>query len=258
MLIKVTTQCSMGCTHCMECATPQGEHMELDIFELAMDLTRRVERRVHELTGLRPLMFSGGEPTEHPRIAHLIERAKVCGFTPTLVSNGLWLADEDKRDQILPLMPKGSIQVTNDPRFYPRKPPRIDDPRLIYEDSLSTLLPIGRFAEQSHPDLPTRLGPTSFNLRSFIRSTRDLPSAVALLRMHGKFCTPSICADGTVVAGESRFCAPIGTVSSSLRELTQRLLEFGSCNRCGLEDGLSDTAREAIGLQPVVQSRLVR
>lgn len=56
------------------------------------------------------------------------------------------------------------------------------------------------------------------------------------------------CSHGDVLAGESRFCWKIGTVKSTNEELTRAVMSMGSCNRCGLESGLGQEYKRAIGL----------
>ena len=59
MLLKLTEKCSMGCSHCMNSATENGEHMSLDTFKDAIDFIIR-NNAYHSI------FISGGEPTEHP------------------------------------------------------------------------------------------------------------------------------------------------------------------------------------------------
>ena len=49
------------------------------------------------------------------------------------------------------------------------------------------------------------------------------------------------------MAGETRNCFVIGTVTSSTAELTAVLCNMGACNRCGLETNLTEMQRAAIG-----------
>ena len=57
MLVKITTQCSMGCTHCMEEALPEGECMPLETFKKVLPFIEAC------YGGVRIIMLSGGEPT---------------------------------------------------------------------------------------------------------------------------------------------------------------------------------------------------
>jgi hypothetical protein len=166
-----------------------------------------------------------------------------------LLTNGLWLADEQRKTDILSR--KVFVQVTNDPRFYPKQPPRIEHPGVAYADALSVMIPLGRFKGQKHAEVRSLKAPACFNLRSATRSTGDVRNAVAILRTRstsgiGGLCTPSITPDGTVVAGESRFCHKIGTVDSTPEEITQALTSM-RCSQCGLLNSLSQEHKRAIG-----------
>lgn len=250
MLIKVTTVCSMGCPHCMEDARPEGVHMTRETFEEALAFAERVEGPCRGF-GYNLLMLSGGEPTEHPDILDLITLSRERGFLPTLLTNGMRFTDETFLDDILKA--GALVQVTNDPRFYPEAPPVVERPGVAYVDSLTVMVPLGRFAGKEHGEVPTRKGPACFNLRSIMRSGRvdDADGAIRFLRIRaatGAFgsCIPSVCTDGTVVAGESRFCHSIGTVRSTPEELAQALRTM-TCSQCRLADGLPLEHRRAIG-----------
>lgn len=254
MLIKVTNYCSMGCSHCMEDSTVQGAHMARDVFERALDCTARLDGLAWR-EGLPPLvLLSGGECTEHPEIVALVARVIARGWIPLLITNGMWLADAALRASLLrPEWPRLFVQVTNDPRFYPAAPPpRVDDRRVTYVDALTALLPLGRLARKKGPHpVPTARAPSSFNFRSLVRAHGSIERAVYALRrraLEGRsgHCTPSICDDGRVVAGETRQCFAIGTVDSSNDALTRAAIAM-RCNACGLVDGLSLAHRAAIG-----------
>jgi len=254
MLIKVTNRCGMGCSHCLENSTPAGEHMTEETFDKAMEFTRRVEGRAWAL-GLPPMVLvSGGECTEHPDIVKFIEALVAWGVRPMLLTNGMWLANKELRASLLrPEWKQLLFQVTNDPRFYPRAPERVQDPRVVYVDSLSVFVALGRGRRKIMGDVPMRKAPASFNLRSITRSLGSIESAIIKLRARAALgsaghCTPSITHEGWVMAGESRHCARIGTVDSTNEELTRALLEMGECDNCGLEARLDAQHRQAIGL----------
>lgn len=256
MLIKTTNACGRGCNHCLEDSTPAGAHMTAATFEAALDFSARTEAAAWKLGVLPRILLSGGECTEHPDIVAYIERVYARGMLPTLISNGVWLGDPERRAAILrPEWKTLFVQVTYDARYYPAPPPpRVDDPRLAYVDSLTKLTPLGRLArKKGERALPTLGAPGSFNLRSAARSLGSFAAAVCMLRLRtaaGKsgHCIPSVSDDGTVTAGESRNCWTLGTVWSTEAELTRAILAMGSCNHCGLEDGLNREQKHAIGI----------
>lgn len=233
--------------------------MPWELFLRALDCTRRVERKAWELCP--PFVaISGGECTEHPEVVRFIEEVVGQGMWPILITNGMWLSNQELRTAILrPEWRHLNVQVTHDPRFYPSAPPpKVEDERITYVPTLTQLVPLGRAAGRFSlftKGVPARGSPPSFNFRSITRHTGSIEETVAILRSRaaaGKsgHCTPSISANGDVVAGETNLCWRIGNVDNSNEELTQGALAMGSCNRCGLEGNLSPDHRRAIGLNP--------
>lgn len=256
MLLKITNDCAMGCSHCMEKSVPgQGAHMSMETFDKAIDLTVELES-LAVVSGYRPeLLLSGGECTDHPEFEKMVERAHEFGFFVRPLSHGMWLNDPERvKSYLRPEWVNLQWQITNDPRFYPKKNgPIPKDERVVFVPSLSVMLPLGRFDGKTHSVIPTRKGPSSFNFRSITHSTKDIRKSVSILRLRSSaglsgHCSPSITHEGDAVAGESRLCWKIGTVSSTWQELTENTLKMGSCNRCGLEEGLDQQHKRAIGL----------
>jgi hypothetical protein len=93
----------------------------------------------------------------------------------------------------------------------------------------------------------TRKSPMCFNLSSVVRHLNNFNDGVLTLRHNGKMCTPYIEIDGSILAGESKFCKKIGTIDSTGDELVHNILNM-KCNYCGLEDNLLDIAKNAIGI----------
>jgi len=240
----------------MEDSTPKpDQHMTVEVFEKALNMTRRVEQMAWDM-GCQPwILLSGGECTEHPQILDFIERTERRGWSVLLITNGSWLHDEHLRKEILRPGRNVQCQITHDPRFYPMAPPpQVHDPRVTYVGTLTALIPLGRALRKkdiSSKGVPMKAAPGSFNLRSFARSMGSIQKAVAMLRMRfmqGKSgaCIPSVTHEGFVMAGETRSCFKIGDVDSGNEDLTSALISM-RCNHCGLEDNLSPEQKQAIG-----------
>ncbi len=262
MLIKVTNQCAMRCTHCMENSLPNtGQHMSLELFKKAFALTQRLEEAA---SFYKFILFSGGECSENPELPAMMDYVLSAGWRVTLITNGTWLKNPTVRNAIMtPERMKHFkdkriwIQVTNDPEFYPTRvtvTPRWQ--RLLniaVTTRLTSLLPLGRWTRGKKSPIPERLSPTSFNLRSSTRQLGDVRAAIQLLRsraLTGKsgHCAPNIDHNGILRAGESNACAEIGTVDSTPEEVTRNIINMGACNRCALESKLDPQHRAAIGL----------
>lgn len=232
MLIRITERCNMACWHCMLDAKSTGIDMDTETFVRAV-----------AFAGADNLvMFSGGEPTLHPRLLRFISIAKRSKLVCTLVSNGTFADDAALTKKLVES--DVIIQVTNDPRYYPRAVKRIYHPRILYEDSLRTIVPLGRARGWGS----NRKGPLCFNLRSATASLGSLLGAITFLRGRGMYCTPSIDADGTIRAGESNQCYALGTVRDTMDVIKTRLLAM-TCNACGLEDRLDERQRNALRRQ---------
>jgi hypothetical protein len=194
------------------------------------------------------LLISGGEPTDHPDVVEFLQLAKAstAGQYILLLSHGMWLTDPafdaKKREAILDLVT--GVQVTNDPRYYPRRIEQINHPKVVYETQIRQVSPFGR--AKTNKIATTRTTPLCFNLRSFARSLQSFPAAIRMQRLRGSFCTPSININGDILAGESVSCCPIGNVTDPLPTLDAGIINL-KCNRCGLVDGLSPMHKQAIG-----------
>ena len=241
MLVKITTQCGMGCSHCMEDALPSGEHMAIDVFVKSLSFIERIYKEI------KIIMISGGEPTEHPLLLDFIKLLD--GWYVVVMSNGLFLKNLNTNLTTSLLFSGANIQVYNDPRYYPIKVEPINHPRIIFADKINLMSPFGRAKTNNLKS--DRQSPLCFNLRSIAGNLKSFSGAVMTLRMSGKMCTPSIDVNGNVIAGESRFCHKIGTVESSEEELLENLLNM-KCNKCGLEDNLSPILKECIHTKKVV------
>lgn len=234
MLIRITHHCEMQCSHCMVEASPTGEHMAYSTFLSALSCLRRLDAPV--------IFLTGGEPTDHPEVIQFLKTAAMANKPVYLLSNGLFLADDAKRDAILPLV--HGVQVTNDSRYYPRPIDQMPYPKVTYEDSIRQVSPFGRALTNNIPC--NRMAPHCFNLRSLTRHYRSIETALTVLWGKGKFCTPSINVDGTVVAGEAPSCHPIGKVEDLPESLAHQVANM-TCARCGLVNNLSHEEKFAVG-----------
>jgi hypothetical protein len=217
----------MGCNHCMEESVPEGDRMSIETFLRVKTFVERTYKSV------KIMFLSGGEPTEHPLLFDFLHFLK--GWNVIVMSNGLFLTEKEKAfaDQLL--SHDLTLQIYNDPRYYPKKVEPFIHPKVVFGDQINLMSPLGRARQNQIPS--TRQSPMCFNLRSCAKTLKDFSEAVMALRMSGKMCTPSIDVYGNILAGESRFCHKIGTVESSEKELLENLFAM-KCNKCRLEDGL--------------------
>lgn len=221
-------------THCMENAGPSEEYMSMGVYRQVLKFIAWAEFPM--------IMFSGGEPTNHPEILTMIKMALEKNFQPFLLSNGTFLEKPELKDAILNSHAK--IQITNDQRFYPREVPIIEHSHLSYEHHIRIIAPFGRAITNKIPI--SRISPACFNIRSLCRSVGSFKQALFNLRLNGKMCTPSINIDGSIAAGETNSCSVIGTVYDGNEKLTENLYSL-KCNKCGLVNKLDRAFKRAIG-----------
>jgi hypothetical protein len=218
----------------MEDALPDGEDMSIQTFLKARDFIEKTY-----LT-LKVAMISGGEPTGHPMLLDMIQILN--GWYVIVLSNGLLFSENPELARRL-LEMDITLQIYNDPRYYPIKVTPFEHPKIVFGNEINLMSPFGRAVKNGFKS--TRQSPLCFNLRSSARTLKNFSEAVLSLRLSGKMCSPSIDVHGNVLAGESRFCHKIGTVESSEEELLENLLSM-KCNKCGLEDNLQSMLKNVI------------
>jgi hypothetical protein len=167
-------------------------------------------------------------------------------FMPAFASNGHFALNGETLAAVRET--RLGVQVTCDPRFYGRvvlEDRFSGDDQFRYVDRIQAVFPCRRTRENGVA--VTRITPGCFNIRSATRNM-GYKKGQLLLALQGRICCPSINIDGTVVAGETDTCHPIGTVDSTIEEIEDELRTM-RCNRCGLIKNLEPSYLEAIGEQ---------
>jgi len=231
MLLKITKKCCMGCSHCLENATPDGEHMSKETFEKVFKFIRDINPFF--------LLVSGGEPTDSPYFFEYMERLiSFFGKERLLIAtNGIFLYNKEFTDRVLSL--GVGLQITNDVRYYPMSINMNVEHELIkYEDHIRTMYPMGRAVTNGFKAQGMN-APYCFNLRSIGRNinTKTFKEAVRLMEANMKVCSPSIDIYGNIIVGESSLCHSIGTVETEDSQLLHNLKNM-KCNKCKMEDNL--------------------
>lgn len=135
MLVQITERCQMGCPHCMNNSSLDGQHMSEEIFKKVLDFIVKYDPV--------EIFITGGEPTEHPLFCEFVRVAKEKIKFIRVGSNGLFLYNKEYTEQILTL-PIDQIEICNDQRFYPKKINKIEHERIVYIDNLTDVAKIGR------------------------------------------------------------------------------------------------------------------
>ena len=207
MLIKITTQCSNECTHCMNDAKCDGKHMSLETFGQAIAFSSKYDCSNADI-------LTGGEPTEHPQFLEFVHLICSTGKMVTVTTNGHWIVEHPQETEaLLTKYPNLYFQVTYDSRYYQKKlditKRALRHKRIMLETSLRHIYPQGR-AKTNNIPYQTKC-PKCTNLQLIakqlkMRDDYSLSSLIKTLREHMFFCTPSIFYDGGLAFGESDLC----------------------------------------------------
>ena len=242
MLLKITEKCSMGCSHCMNSATENGEHMSLDVFKDAVDFI--IRNNVYH-----SIFISGGEPTEHPMfpffMGYLLGELTKRNLKSviTIATNGFWIIESEENMKCAKNIAAGykdvhfQFQVSTDSRYYPKK---LDTTKRIWreegftlcKDCVQFMYPQGRAKENNLT--PWRFTASKcFNVRAITKQLPDptIENVIMTLLQRGKFCTPSIRIDGSISLGESDLCPKCASIYDKEEEIIQKIKDF-KCNGC--------------------------
>lgn len=238
MLLELTEKCSMGCTHCMNNATPEGNHMTEETLDDCLDFI--VQNRLHT-----HLIVTGGEPTEHPLFVQMITR--IIGrlsqqdrtSVVTITTNGFWCLEHQDIAQDIA---KGTSnvhvlwQVSTDDRFYPKK---LDTTKRLWrqpgfvlcKQCVERVYPQGRALENK---LPWEAKASKcLNVRALAKQLHNptLTDIVDRLLSNGFFCTPTIHIDGGIGLGESALCPTCTSIYEPMQVIIDKIRTF-RCHRC--------------------------
>lgn len=252
MLLRITNKCTMGCSHCMiDGSGPEGDHMDEETFEAALDF--------QDSLGSRFLVLSGGEPTEHPSFFEWVQRAvsweKGASKVVTIATNGLFALDDLKYEMMVRLVEEHQgfvqVQITNDARYYPRNltliQHKFERPYWTFVTGLTVIAPCKR-VDQAGIEV-SRNAPPCVNVRANV-SNLGLRRTIQSLECALRVCSPSVDIDGTVRAGEADTCFRLGTVTSSMEHIEKGFSEM-ACGICGLRDNLTPSMKLLIGEEEI-------
>lgn len=232
MLIQITNRCHMGCSHCMHCSEPEGQHMSIDHIKLAHDFAVR--------SNAHCIILTGGEPTEHPLFFEIV--ANFLDFPMVLVTtNGMWLDDDAKVKMMRRLCDRNSnlfLQVTNIAKYYPKRinADRLKQmfPKASLETNSLNLLALGRAAQD--PELvresESSLGTMSCFSSALVSAQLPYHLAIANMESRGKFCHPLVDYRGDIHWSESCLCPSFAHVSDAFDDICRKAHAWRPCLQC--------------------------
>jgi len=249
MMLKITERCTMGCTHCLNNAQPDGKDMTEAVFIDSLNFLKN--NNVGKF-----LVLSGGEPTEHRNFDKMMNvliqwcqqnRGYIMSLTITTNGENIQNNPEQYRTYIEKLKETGTVltyQVSADVRYYPR---RIQTHKRIFrepgfvlcDDCVEAIYPKGRALENNIPW--NRISSQCFNVRALSKQGNDSLSEIEyILGSRGKICTPHIGIDGSIKLGESDLCPPCTSIYDDSNIIMEKIRNF-KCSGCNhINDNLPE------------------
>lgn len=254
MLIKLTSKCTMGCPHCMEDAQETGKMMTLETFKNTVNFGKYI--------GHAHFLLSGGEPTENEHIVEMCEWLDMstgCNFS--IVSNGMWLKDEVKRqrvDRICRLRNYIGMQVYTNKKWY-KDYNYVVSHTHDYEKYNKVIVDInthifmqdlGRARTNAEAQKEVEQNPHFMScLNATLMAIQiAIPYDFGITMMlHHQFCKPSVDCEGNVHMSESRLCPSVGNVNTdNFADIWKQMRSFRPCGKCKQYRKFLDSTRADI------------
>lgn len=244
MLIQITNKCHEGCAHCMDCSSPNGEHMDFSTFKQAI--------KFGAFLGCSIFVISGGEPTEHPQFLELCQYLdKYIGKNKlqaliSVTSNGTWFPDKiNMVMQLSKLHSYVGMQVYTNPKWY-----KSADFILKHKEELNALPKItvdttdirnmqdlGR--AKSCPEAQAEIAKNKYhmsclNSHLLFRQINTVQKLKKLVRP-GLMCKPLVDFKGDVHLSESWLCPSFGNVNTDyMMTIFNNMRNAKPCCKCSL------------------------
>lgn len=240
MMLKITQRCTMGCTHCLNNAMPNGIDMTDETLLDALYFLKAND------LGEFHLVISGGEPTEHRNFDYMmniiLNYIKLTKYFKYIVitTNGENIQNNPEQylNYVKEFKEAGCelvFQVSADVRYYPR---RIQTHKRIFREEgfvlcdncIQSIYPQGRALENNIPS--NRISSHCFNVRALSKQGMDTLSKIEMALMTSqKYCTPHISVHGEIKLGESDLCPSCATIYDSDEEIIEKIQKF-KCSKC--------------------------
>ena len=225
----------MGCSHCLSDCKPDGQHMSMETFKKAVNFFDNYNNLY--------VMLSGGEIFEHPLIKDFISIATSRFERVVLITNGDKLSSDENlynfMKEFKSKTPKEQffIQVTNDPKYYPKALSEKQQYRLKKLGAMIDVVPNGLYPQgralQNHSNTDwTTKAPKCANVRLLAKQGFNSLRFINLALMQtGHWCTPVIAPDGFVKLGESALCPNCAHIDDDDFTIIEKIKNF-DCQQC--------------------------
>ena len=192
--------------------------------------------------------ITGGEPTEHPRWAHIVQSVYNLPSVKILaiLTNGAWIDDDKTRWAMARLIrnAKGviKVQVYSNPDYYKNHAWTVAH-KARYKS-------IGCITDFTGPIFMQDLGrarkncqkevaesdhvPSCINSHLIALQARSLPHFLTMAVQAGKFCRPLIDPDGNIHMSESWLCPAVASVNDGVSVAFDKMRKSRPCKGCQL------------------------
>lgn len=130
VILMLTSQCNLGCGHCLFKLKPQKSPQTLDSAD--------VKKALGRLEPGHEIFVSGGEPTLHPDFFRIA--SKLGKFdSATVITNGHWIRDANSVRRFLKKLPKNvAIRLSID-RFHEKKVPNLKERARVLRETCAKM-----------------------------------------------------------------------------------------------------------------------
>src|SRR6185436_9301110 len=85
MSVELTNICNLHCSYCLR---DEDALYHTPANFLSLDLLQKIEKQAREVMGITAVVFTGGEPTLHPKFERIIEVSEANDLKVSFVTNG--------------------------------------------------------------------------------------------------------------------------------------------------------------------------
>ena len=232
MLIQITNHCTLGCSHCMQCASENKHHMSPEVFAKALEFGAWSDNYIYNI--------SGGEPTEHPMFEQFIEQlaAHIAAHPHpkmpnlpvfTIESNGEWVRSAQKVQAVKRILKqprlvglqissfKGLYRNYDFIQKYKRKIEALSSKVCIVDEGIRSMQDLGRASTTNHPIVLKQIADNPHYMSCLNgclsgKQVGTLNEAVHSFMLKGFSCKPLVDWQGNVHWSESICCPSYGNV----------------------------------------------
>lgn len=247
MLLDITNSCHMGCPHCLQCATPEPQHMALETVERAYEFALKAK--------VTCIGISGGEPTENPDWSRIVRKFASGFLSVSFITNGAWLFDQTKTEEMISLLKEFKnigIQISSFRGLYKDHEKTCEavemfkkmlkknglKHRLYFENDIKVLhmLSLGRAKE--HDEYLQQSAADTANTTSCFSSAfaalqcQKLSDVIDALEHRGKACHPLVDWKGNLHWSESWLCPSFANIHEPYKDIERKALAWNPCGQC--------------------------